>query len=59
LPPPWRRPAAAFFQVMARASRKHSSTVTSGAIRTPPIATPHAVLSTTTTAFKPTDGRWM
>ena len=59
LPPPWRRPAAAFFQVIARASRKHSSTVTSGAMRTPPIATPHAVLSMTSIAFKSTNGRWM
>ena len=30
LPPPCARPAAAFFRVMARARRKHSSTLTSG-----------------------------
>ncbi len=34
-------------------ARKHSSTETSGAMRTPPIAVPQAVLSITTMAFKP------
>ena len=56
LPPPCGNPAAAFFQVIARASRKHSSSETSGAIRAPPIAGPQAVLSTTTIAFSPKRG---
>jgi hypothetical protein len=43
LPPPWGKPAAAFFRVMARASRKHSSVVTSGpcAPRPWPARRPH------------------
>jgi hypothetical protein len=57
LPPPWGRPAAAFLKVIARASRKASSLLTSGAIRTPPIAGPQAILSIATTAFRPTEGR--
>jgi len=46
-----------FFQVIARARRKHSSTETSGAMRTPPIAGPQTVLSTTRMAFSPRLGR--
>ena len=53
LPPPKARPAAAFFNVIARARRATSVTVTSGAIRTPPTAGPAARLSTTTTACRP------
>jgi hypothetical protein len=56
LPPPWRSPAAAFFRVIARASRATSSTVTSGAMRTPPIAGPAAVSSMTTMPSIPVDG---
>ena len=56
LPPPCGRPAAAFLKVIARASRMHSSVVTSVAMRTPPIAGPLATLSMTSTAFRPTDG---
>jgi hypothetical protein len=41
---------------MARARRTHSSVLTSGAMRTPPIEGPQATLSTTRTAFKPVDG---
>jgi hypothetical protein len=41
---------------MARASRKHSSNDTSGAMRVPPIAGPQATLSTTTIAFMPSVG---
>ena len=40
LAPPCASPAAAFFNVIARASRTHSSTLTSGAMRVPPIAGP-------------------
>ena len=53
LPPPKARPAAAFFNVIARARRATSVTVTSRAIRTPPTAGPAARLSTTTTACSP------
>ena len=53
LPPPWCSPAAAFLSVIALASRTHSSVVTSGAIRTPPIAGPIATLSITTVARSP------
>ncbi len=56
LAPPCGNPAAAFINVMARASRTHSPTLTSGAMRVPPIAGPAAVLSITTIAFKPSDG---
>ncbi len=56
LPPPWRNPAAAFLKVIARASRATSWTVTSGAIRTPPMAGPAATLSTTTKPSSPTPG---
>jgi hypothetical protein len=56
LPPPWGRPAAALFSVIARARRKHSSTLTSGAMRAPPIAGPAATLSITTIARKSSDG---
>ena len=56
LPPPCASPAAAFLSVMARASRKHSSRLTSGAMRTPPIEGPHATLSMTTIALRPAPG---
>ncbi len=56
LPPPWGSPAALFFIVMARARRNASSTVTSGAMRMPPMAGPLATLSTTSTAFIPNAG---
>jgi hypothetical protein len=56
LAPPCRSPAAAFLNVIARASRNTSRGVTSGAIRTPPIAGPAAVLSTTTMACSPAAG---
>ncbi len=47
LPPPWGRPAAAFLNVIARARRATSSSETSTAILTPPMAVPAAVLSIT------------
>ncbi len=50
LPAAVRQSGAAFLNVIARASRATSPTVTSDAMRTPPIAGPHAVLSTTTIA---------
>ena len=56
LPPPCGRLAAAFLNVIARAKRKHSLTLTSGAMRTPPIEGPIATLSTTNIPFRPTDG---
>jgi len=57
LPPPCGRPAAAFLKVIARASRKASSVLTSGAMRTPPIAGPQATLSIATTALSRMDDR--
>jgi hypothetical protein len=57
LPPPCGSPAAAFLKVIARASRKASSVLTSGAMRTPPIAGPQAMLSIATTALSPTADR--
>ena len=57
LPPPCGKPAAAFLKVIARASRKASSVLTSGAMRTPPIAGPQAMLSIETTALSPMDDR--
>ena len=57
--PPCANPAAAFLKVMARARRKHSSVLTSGAMRVPPIAGPTAVLSITTMALRPRRGSWM
>ena len=47
------KPAAAFFKVIARARRAPSATLTSSAIRTPPIAGPVATLSTTRIARSP------
>ena len=58
-PPPWERPAIAFFQVMPRARRNTSSVVTSGAIRIPPMAGPAAVLSTTAMPLSPMPGSVM
>ena len=46
----------AFFQVMARASRQTSSTLTSGAMRMPPIVGPAALLSMTTIPSRPQRG---
>ena len=43
----------AFLSDIARARRKQVSVVTSGAIRTPPIAGPAATLSMTTNARSP------
>jgi hypothetical protein len=57
LPPPCGRPAAAFLKVIARANRNASSVVTSGAMRTPPIAGPQAILSIATTALRVMDDR--
>ena len=57
LPPPCGKPAAAFLKVIARANRKASSVLTSGAMRTPPIAGPQAMLSIETTALSPMDDR--
>ena len=54
--PPWRRPQVAFLSVIARANRKHSMALTSGAMRVPPMAGPAAVLSMTTIARSPTEG---
>src|SRR5210317_1390728 len=59
LPPPCGRPAAAFLSVMPRARRKHSSSDTSGAMRTPPMAVPAAVLSTTAIALRPIAGLYI
>ena len=53
MPPPCGKPAAAFFNVIARASRAHSSAVTSGAMRKPPMEGPRATLSTTSTPSSP------
>jgi hypothetical protein len=50
------RPAAAFLSVIARASRRHSAVLTSDAMRRPPIDGPHATLSTTSTASRPSPG---
>ncbi len=58
LPPPCRKPAAEFFIVMARARRKHSSVLTSSAMRNPPIDGPMATLSITRIAFRLTEGSW-
>ena len=58
LPPPWARPAAAFLKVIARASRKTSRTVTSGAMRMPPIEGPQATLSMTRKPRTPARGSW-
>jgi hypothetical protein len=44
-------------KVIAPASRKASSVLTSGAIRTPPIAGPQATLSIATTALRQTAAR--
>jgi hypothetical protein len=55
--PPCGKPAAAFLKVIARASRKASSVLTSGAIRSPPIAGPQAILSIATTSLRPIEGR--
>jgi len=55
LPPPCDKPAAAFLKVIARASRRASSVLTSGAMRTPPMAGPQAMLSIATIALSPED----
>jgi hypothetical protein len=49
-----RQAARGILKVIARASRKASSVVTSGAKRTPQIAGPQATLSIATTALSPT-----
>jgi len=51
LPSPCGKPAAAFFKVIPRTSRKAFSVVTSGTMRTPPIAGPQATFSIAATAL--------
>jgi hypothetical protein len=52
LPPPWGKPAAEFFIVMARASQNPSSALTSGAMRMPPIDGPQGDVVDATTALR-------
>src|SRR5512139_470692 len=56
LPPPCGSPAAAFLKVIARASRAHSASETSLAMRKPPMDGPVATLSTTRMALSPIAG---
>ena len=51
LAPPCGNRAALFLNVMARARRVHSSNDTSAAMRSPPLAGPHATLSITNMSY--------